>query len=477
MTKKWIGLFLLTALLAALIFIGCNTFGRGSSSGITLTIGDSRQLRLSGTPRGDVNWTSSDPGVATVCENGIVTAVGVSGGTGNRFKSTPATGAAVISASGGARQSFSINTTTSAIVDIMDLPPMKDQFAQYFMIGNIFNPRDARTASEINNEFLVHHYNMLTTENDMKPEHLARTARGTYNFATADRLVNAAIASGMKVHGHTLLWHNQIPQWQRDMANAGREAALAAMRQYITDVAGHFSGRLHSWDVLNEAFQNGVSADADWRQVMRVARDGQVANPWYVAIGADFVYEGFLAARRADPNAILYYNDYNTDSLGKMTMIRNMVRDVNDRYRREHPNDSRLLIEGVGLQEHHNTSTLVQNVRRSIDMLRPLGVIISITEIDILGQSWGEFSSVGSGTNRDDRSSVTNRGILEQARLYGELMALYIENADIIERVSFWGVTDNSSWRSAGLPLLFDHNDRAKPSYYSVINALNRSNN
>jgi endo-1,4-beta-xylanase len=105
-------------------------------------------------------------------------------------------------------------------------------------------------------------------------------------------------------------------------------------------------------------------------------------------------------------------------------------------------------------------------------MLRPLGVIIAVSELDILGQTWSEFTPVGSGANRDSRSTVTNRGILEQARLYGEFMALYIENADIIERVTLWGVTDDRSWRSAGLPLLFDHNDRAKPAYYGLISAL-----
>ena len=473
MKKRFMGLVLTIALLTTLVFFGCGSTGRGDGTGTSLTIGDSRQLVLSRTPSGDVTWTSSDPSVATVCEKGVVTAVGFSGNAGNRFKAGAATGTATISASGGGiRESFVITATTAPIVDILDLPPMKDQFSEYFMMGNIFVANDARSESGISNENLVYHYNILTAENNMKPDQMART-RGSYNFTTADRMVNAAIASGMKVHGHCLLWHSQIPQWQKDMAGAGRDAALAAMRQYITDVAGHFRGRLHSWDVLNEVFPDGVNQNSDWRTVMRTTGDSQAPNPWYVAIGADFVYEGFLAARRADPTAILYYNDYNTDQLGKMTMIRDMVRDVNERYRREHPNERRLLIEGVGLQEHHNTGTLIPNVKRSIDMLRPLGVVVSISELDVLGQSWSDFRSIGSGNNRDIRSTVTNRGILEQARFYQELMSLYLDNADIIERVSLWGVTDSQSWRSAGLPVLFDFDDRAKPAYYGMISALN----
>ena len=472
MKKKCIGLFLITTSLAAFVLFGCLSTGKGSETGTLLTIGSSMPLVLSGTPSGTVTWASSDTSVATVCERGIVTAVGFSGGAGARFKANPSTGTATITASGGGiRESFVITATTQGVTDIMDLPPMKDQFAQYFMMGNLYNPGDIRDANRLS-PHLTHHYTILSAENQMKPDHITR-ARGTYDFTQADRMVNAARAAGLRVHGHTLLWHSQIPEWQKAMASAGREEALTAMRQYITDYAGHFRGRLYSWDVLNEVFPDGVNANSDWTRVMRTTGDTQAPNPWYVAIGPDFVYEGFLAARRADPTAILFYNDYNTDQLGKITMIRNMVRDVNDRYRRENPNERRLLIEGVGLQEHHNTGILVSNVKRSIDMLRPLGVVVAITELDILAQTWGEFSPIGSGPNRDNRSTVTNRGILEQARLYNELMKLYIENADIIDRVSVWGVQDNRSWRSGGLPLLFDFDDRAKPSYYGMINALN----
>jgi endo-1,4-beta-xylanase len=94
---------------------------------------------------------------------------------------------------------------------ISTLPPMKDNFAGKFMIGNIFNPSDV-SSSEVINTALTRHYNVLTAENNMKPDQLS-TGKGSYNFSTADRMVNAAIASGFKVIGHTLLWHNQIPQW------------------------------------------------------------------------------------------------------------------------------------------------------------------------------------------------------------------------------------------------------------------------
>lgn len=187
-------------------------------------------------------------------------------------------------------------------------------------------------------------------------------------------------------------------------------------------------------------------------------------NPWFATIGSDFVYEGFLAARLADPGAILYYNDYNTDQLGKATMIRDMVRDVNARYKQEYPGETRLLIEGIGMQEHHNLGVPAANIKTTLDMFRPLGVKISVSELDVLAQTWGQYSS---------QAAVTQKGLEDQKKKYEEYFKLYLENSDIIERVSLWGVIDTQSWRARGKPLLFDENGMTKPAYHGVRIALN----
>jgi len=347
---------------------------------------------------------------------------------------------------------------------ISRLPPMKDNFASKFMLGNIFNPSDVSSSGEINS-VLTRHYNVLTAENNMKPNQLS-TAKGSYNWTAADRMVNAARSSGFKVVGHTLLWHSQIPSWQQ---NIDSSTALADMKKYITDVADHFKGKIYSWDVLNEAFPDGVSSSANWKTSMRPE------NPWFKTIGSDFVYEGFLAARQADPNAILYYNDFNTDQVGKATMIRDMVRDVNQRYKTAYPSETRLLIEGIGMQEHHNVNVTANAIRNTLILFKPLGVKISVSEIDVLIVSWGEFSPFGHGTGKQNSITGDKRtnGLKKQAELYGQYLKVYLEFSDIIERVSFWGVTDDKSWRSAGLPLLFAPDGKAKEAYYSVINSLN----
>jgi endo-1,4-beta-xylanase len=360
--------------------------------------------------------------------------------------------------------------------NIINLPPMKDQFSSYFDIGNIFNPNDV--GSRVTNPWLTRHYNVLTAENHMKPNQLMPSRNGT-NFTTADRMVNAALASGFKVVGHTLLWHSQIPQWQRALGtdSTSPEEALRYMREYIDRVVRHFAGRVYKWDVLNEVFPDGLNnANANWRTVMRQE------NPWNRKIGADFVREGFIAARLADPNAILYYNDYNMDQLHKRTMVHNMVRDINndwvndDRNPQKGNSNGRKLIEGIGLQGHHNTGVSVASVRASIDLFRPLGVRLSISELDVLAQTYRQFADnpAGYGPNKHGQTTVTSQGLETQTRLYGEYFAVFLENADIIERVTFWGVSDDQSWRSSALPLIFDQSGRAKDAYFKIIEALGR---
>ena len=352
--------------------------------------------------------------------------------------------------------------------DIMNLPPLWDQFSGYFDIGNIFNPGDI-SGGKISNERLTRHYKTLTAENHMKPSNLSYgLSQGIifYNFNEANRMVNAARASGFKVVGHTLLWHSQIPQWQRELRtdNTSSAVALQYMKDYITRVVSEFEGRVYKWDVLNEAFPDG-GYTATWKTSMRGDPQG---NPWYMKIGPDFVFEGFLAARLADPNAILYYNDYNLNhdpakTPNKAYMVRDMVRDVNLKWEGDPRYDGKKLIQGIGMQSHHNIYVPASQVKASLALFKPLGVEISISELDVLSQSFGDF---------DKKISPTEDGKTKAAELYGEYFKVFLEYRDIIKRVTFWGVTDDKSWRSSGLPLLFDSNGRAKPAYHEVIKAL-----
>jgi len=330
---------------------------------------------------------------------------------------------------------------------ILNVDSLKDHFDGYFMIGNVVRSDGGISAKH------RHHYNVITAENDMKPDKL-NPSRGSYNFSTADRIVREAESSNIKVVGHTLLWHSQIPSWHRGVT---AENAKGYMETYIKDVVGHFKGKIYSWDVLNEVFPDG-GFTGNWKTSMRKE------NPWYNVLGSDFVYYGFLAARQADPAAILYYNDYNMNSSGKATMVRDMVRDINAQYLASGDKPAgeapaRLLIEGIGMQGHHNTGVTAASIKTSLNLFKPLGVKISISELDVLSQSWNEYSA---------EAALTDDGIARAAQLYSDYFKVFLEFSDIIERVTFWGINDGESWRARAQPLIFS-GDMAKPSYYKIM--------
>jgi GH35 family endo-1,4-beta-xylanase len=432
-----------------------------------------------------LSWQSSNPDVASVDRNGTVTAVNFTeGGTA----SSAATGTATIPVTGGGdTDTFTIPATTEGQVDTLSLPPLKDRFANYFMIGNIVRGGGDISGGGTISETLKRHFNVLTAENIMKASYYggsrSRYIVANLTFSASDTFVNAAAESGFKVHGHVLLWHHQNPAWIRAIADeTDKTVALEAMRDYITQVVGRYRGKIHSWDVLNEIFPDGVRASHDWKTSMRGAGstnyDNQGANPWFLALGPDFVYEGFKAARLADPVAILYYNDYNLNEAGKSTVVANMVRAVNDAWKTDPRYDGRLLIEGIGMQSHHNTGVSAAAIKASLDRFRPLGVKISISELDVLSAAYNPNLE---GANRAAHPSLSAAGKMNAANLYGQYFKLFIENADIIERVTFWGLFDYASWRSGGLPLPFEGSPsntaspgsiRAKPAYYKIIGVL-----
>jgi len=455
----------------------------GSSADVALTIGNSINLsdmaNAFGIPSAGRTWSTSNGSVATVTQDGLVEAKGITNNASAQYLNGAGTGTATVTVSSGVNSyNFTIEATTAGQEDIISLPPIKDKvkakFGTNFMFGNIAKSNDVPSnGSSISNQALIRHFDTLTSENAMKPDSYGSDPNNL-SFANADRFVNAAQASGFKIIGHTLLWHQQNPSWVTNMGNANKETALAAMKKYITDVVGHYKGKIHTWDILNEVFPDG-GYTSDWKTSMR--QD----NPWVKAIGSDFVYEGFLAARLADPNAILYYNDYNTDMSSKATMIRNMVKDVNDKYlslaagsKPAGDPAGRLLIEGIGMQEHHNLGVSAGNIEAAINLFKAIGVKISVSELDILAYSSysGLTNAGGAGENKQNNARVTNTELISQATKYNEYMKLYFKHRNDIERVSLWGVRDDQSWRSAGLPLLFDPYGKAKPAYYSFIDAL-----
>ncbi|MDV6287440.1 endo-1,4-beta-xylanase [Streptomyces rochei] len=266
-------------------------------------------------------------------------------------------------------------------------------------------------------------FNSATPENEMKWD-ATEPSRGTFTFSAADRVVDHARAQGMDVRGHTLVWHSQLPSW---VGALGAADLRGAMNDHINQVMGRYKGQIHSWDVVNEAFQDGGSG-------------ARRSSPFQDKLGDGYIEEAFRTARAADPAAKLCYNDYNTDGVNaKSTAVYTMVKDFKARG---------VPIDCVGFQGHFNSNSPVPaDLRANLQRFADLGVDVQITELDI----------EGSGTAQADA----------YARVVDACLAV-----DRCTGITVWGVTDKYSWRSGGTPLLFDGNYDAKPAYDAVLAAL-----
>lgn len=345
------------------------------------------------------------------------------------------------------------NTGAGKISIQKDLIPVKDVYSKDFLIGNAISAEDLEG---VRLELLKKHFNVATAGNAMKPDALQGT-KGKFTFEEADKLVDKVRAEGLKMHGHTLVWHQQSPAWMNTKTDAkgqtvylGRKEALTNLKTHIKTVVEHFGNKVISWDVVNEGMNDNPTNPANWKGSLR-------QSPWYMSVGSDYVEQAFLAAREVldkhpDWNIKLYYNDYNLDNQNKSKAVYNMVKEINDRYKRTHK--GKLLIDGIGMQGHYNISTNPTNVQLSLERFISLGVEVSITELDV--QAGSDFK-------------LTDKISEAQGYLYAQLFKIFKAHSRNIARVTIWGMDDGTSWRSSTNPLLFDKNLQAKPAYYGVL--------
>ncbi len=267
-------------------------------------------------------------------------------------------------------------------------------------------------------------FNSLVAENEMKWD-ATEPQRGGFNYGAGDRIVSHARSRGMSVRGHALLWHAQQPGWAQGLSGGDlRNAAI----NHVTQVATHFRGQIHSWDVVNEAFADGGSGGR---------RDSNLQRT-----GNDWIEAAFRAARAADPGAKLCYNDYNTDGINaKSTGVYNMVRDFRSRG---------VPIDCVGFQSHLGTS-IPGDYQANLQRFADLGVDVQITELDVT-----------QGGNQANIYATVTRACLAVSRCTG---------------ITVWGVRDCDSWRGGDNALLFDCAGNKKAAYTAVLDALNGGTN
>lgn len=294
-------------------------------------------------------------------------------------------------------------------------------------------------------------FNYVTPENEMKWESVERT-EGGFSYGSADNIVNWAQQNGMKVKGHTLVWHNQLPSWVSSINN--RDRLLAVMKKHIESVMGHFGNKLQGWDVVNEA----LATDSD------VGTGNAKMRPsvFFNLLGEDFIPTAFKMAREyADAHNMkdmkLYYNDYSIDADNdKSRFLRKKIKEWLA---------AGAPIDGIGFQMHigpPNNIPTVQSVKDNMDYYASLGLEVLISEWDI--------NLCG--------SKVTSA---QQLEFYHGITEVCVNNPKCTA-ITFWGVNDGNSWLnnfngslcngSNSQSLLFN-NGQKKPTYTQVLNALN----
>ncbi|WP_010250451.1 endo-1,4-beta-xylanase [Acetivibrio cellulolyticus] len=286
---------------------------------------------------------------------------------------------------------------------------------------------------------LKNEFGMVVAENEMKVDAI-EPSQNTFNFSNGDKLVNFAQSNNMKVRGHTLLWHNQLPNWMRNWSGS-RDGLVSAMNNHITKTMDHFKGKVAEWDVVNEACDDSGT--------------GLRKSVWTNIIGNDFIDIAFQTARKADPNALLFYNDYNIEDMSaKSNTAYNMIKSMKDRG---------IPIDGVGFQCHFingMSSSQLSAIEQNIKRYAAIGVQVSITELDI----------------RMNDSENQTSGFNTQASNYKSLMEIALRNPNVKTFV-VWGFTDKYSWIPGTFPgtgrgLIYDSNLSPKPAYTSLKEAL-----
>ena len=348
---------------------------------------------------------------------------------------------------------------------------LKQVYAGDFLLGTAVNDAIVSGEDASSQALAVRHFNAITLENAMKAEVL-HPRPGEWDFAAADAFVEFGRRHGMFVVGHTLVWHNQTPDWFfRDEAGEALSSERLAerMRQYIETVAGRYAGKVQAWDVVNEQIgEDGRYRDTTW---VRGIGDGD-----------ELMRLAFTYAAKYAPDTELYYNDFNAWRPEKVAGIVRMVKMLKDHGIR---------IDGVGIQGHWGLNfPSTAHVEAAIDAYHAAGVKVMITELDIdVLPLTREGQIIGQGMMHPQFQLPEFKAYLDPYRdglppevqqqltdRYAELFALFHRKADKLARVAVWGVADDMSWKNGypipdrtNYPLLFDRERQPKPALDAVL--------
>ena len=348
-----------------------------------------------------------------------------------------------------------------ASVDTMAQKTLGEATKGKFLFGTAVNMQQVNGINPIESELIAKEFTTIVAENCMKPQPI-HPEENRYNWDDADKLVAFGEKNKQVVTGHCLIWHSQIGRWfftDADGKDVSPDVLKERMRQHITTVVGRYKGRVKGWDVVNEAFEdNGTYRNSKFYQIL----------------GKDFIKYAFQFAHDADPNVELYYNDYNVETPAKCDAIVELVKELKAAGCR---------IDAVGSQAHmHMNSPTLEATETSFKKLKAAGVKILITEWDIsILPSPYDGANISASFKYSKEMDPYREAIPDSIQQKWnkrvlDMFGLFLKYDDVVDRVTVWGLTDNTSWLNnfpirgrKDYPVLFDRNNQRKPVVDEMI--------
>lgn len=324
-----------------------------------------------------------------------------------------------------------------------EIPALKEVFEDDFYIGTAIEPGQLEDPELT--ELIIKHFSSITAENAMKPEEI-QPLEGIFDFRDADKIAEFAMENGIALRGHTLIWHNQVPDWffTEDGAPVSGETLKERMKAHITEVMQHYKGQIYAWDVVNEPI------DAD-------APDGLLRNSWFEVLGEEYIELAFRYAREADPDAKLFLNDFDTTNANKCQAIVNLVKRLQEKG---------VPIDGIGMQMHISPGNpSLEDFEKTLQKFSELGLEIHITEMDI---------SVYEDRN-ESYETISEEMLNEQGHRVKDLFGVINKYKEHITSVTYWGVADEYSWLRyyfedrKDWPLPFNEELKEKPFFWGMV--------
>ncbi len=359
---------------------------------------------------------------------------------------------AVITSLTGLLQCNSSGQSSTKATKPDDNKGLKDYYASYFPIGVAVSPGALKTDEA---GLILAQFNSMTPENAMKmgPIH---PRENEYNWAGGDSIAAFAKRNNLKLRGHTLCWHNQTPNWFfKDAAGdtVTKEVLLQRLKDHITTVVKRYKGTIYAWDVVNEVISD--KADEYFRP-----------SAFYKICGEEFVAKAFQWAHEADPDALLFYNDYNEINRVKREKIIKLVKGLKD---------AGIPIHGVGLQGHWAISEPRETqLDSTISRFAELGLKLQVTELDI--SIYPKEHNARDRKAPDYDTTFTAEKEARQIEIYKICFKVFRKYKNVITGITFWNISDRSSWLDnfpvrgrKDQPLLFDKTLQPKKAFWEVV--------